>query len=313
MQVITPEIAALVRQQVEGAPDTDKVIFEGVRVPRAEANAEIERRQVESRNTYFDPQDAVGELANPHLKYRVRSSMAWSLDTACINKARGLFYALRSAKSDSIDDLNDFINEIAEISGNEAYNVDLGFEENSGTLQQLTQLLVLREQWHDLAETSAKVVGVIYKPRSLEELMAAEKQRTVGDEAVVNLEILAKMATRKTPERYEQVLEMLVKGQANKYKRQHETRVLTAPAVANIFSVADYRRNDAEVSFHQLADDAQHRLVLCTKSATERALSDLADWKGVTQIAYAQLCAEGFDLIDLLEEVSDRLGAKLAG
>lgn len=301
MLVFDQETATLIKQQVAGASDTDKVIFEGEVRPRAEVNAEIERRQVESRNTYFDPQDLVGEISNPHLKYKLRSSMAWSLDNACINAARGLFYSMRATKGDSIDDFNEFINDIAEISANEAYNVDLGFEENSGTLQQLSQLLVLRGTWHDLAETSAKVIGVKYAPRELEELMANEKPRTLGEDASLNLETLARAMTRKNPERFQQIFELLTKQQTTKYANQHKTRVLTAPAVANIFAVADYRRDVAEVAFHELAKDLQNRLILGTKSAAERAVVDLADWKGVTTAAYAMLCVEAFDLVDTLE------------
>ena len=131
--------------------------------------------------------------------------------------------------------------------------------------------------------------------------MANEKPRTLGEEASLNLETLAKAMTRKSPARYEQTLELLKKQQTTKYANQHKTRVLTAPAVANIFAVADYRRDVAEVAFHELAKDLQNRLILGTKSAAERAVVDLCDWKGVTTAAYAMLTVEAFDLVDTLE------------
>lgn len=233
----------------------------------------------------------------------MRQSLAWSVDTACINLARDMFYRMRATKSDSIDDFNEFINDIAELKANEAYNEDLGFEENTGTLQSLSMLLVLREQWHDLAETSAKVLGIKYAPKTLEELMANEKPRTLSEDATLNLEVLAKAMTRKSPDRFQQTYELLVKQQANTYQNQFKTKLITAPAVANIFSVADYRRDKAEVAFHELGTETQNRLTLQTKGAAERALVKLANWKGVTTAAYAMLTVEAFDLIDRVDAI----------
>lgn len=304
MQVLNAETVALIKQQVAGAPDSDKVVFEGNVVPRAEANAEIERRQVQSRHTYFDPQDLVGEFASPHLKYKVRSSMAWSIDNACITAGRNLFYGMNQERAETIDDFNEFISKVAEVSANESYNVDLGFEENTGNLQLLSMLLVLRRQWHDSALTAAKALpGVKYEPASLEALMAKEKQRTLDEDTLVKTETLAKMACRRHPDRYEATLAMMLKAKEARYKKQHEGRKLTAPAIANLFTVAEYRGNADEVAFHQLADELQLRLINGTKSAVERALEDLAEWKGITSVAYAQLCAEGFDALDDLEKV----------
>lgn len=304
--VLNTESAAIIKNQLatEGRDDSDKVIFEGNVTTRGAAAEEITKRQIESRNTFFDPQDLVGEIANAHLKYELRQSMAWTLDMQCIAQARDLFYRMRATKADSIDDFNEFINDIAEISANEAYNVDLGFEENSGTLQSLSQLLVLREQWHDMAETASKLVGTKYAPRTLEELMANEKPRTLNEDTSLNLETLAKAMTRKNPERFQTTYELLVKQQANTYANQHKTRVLTAPAVANIFSVADYRRDVAEVHFWELSSELQLRMIQQVKAAAERAVIKLANWKGVTTAAYAMLTVEAFDLMDALDAVA---------
>jgi len=304
--VLNTESAAIIKNQLhtEGVDDGDKVIFEGIVTTRGAAAEEITKRQVESRNTFYDPQDAVGDIANAHLKYELRQSMAWALDMQCISQARDLFYRMRATKADSIDDFNEFINDIAEISANESYNVDLGFEENTGTLRSLSQLLVLREHWHDLAETASKSVGTKYAPRTLEELMANEKPRTLNEDTSLNLETLAKAMTRKAPERFQTTYELLVKQQANTYANQHKTRVLTAPAVVSIFAVADYRRDVAEVHFWELSNELQARMVQQVKAAAERAVVKLANWKGVTTAAYAMLTVEAFDLMDALDVVA---------
>jgi hypothetical protein len=303
MQVLNRESADIIRNQLdtEGADDGDKVIFEGSVTSRGAAAEEITRRQVESRNTFFDPQDLIDEIANSHLKYELRQSVAWALDMQCISQARDLFYRMRATKADSIDDFNEFINDIAEIKANESYNVDLGFEENTGTLRSLSMLLVLRTQWHDKAETAAKVVGTKYAPRTLEELMASEKPRTLNEDTSLNLETLAKAMTRKNPERFETVHQLLIKQQANTYTNQHKTKVLTAPAVVSIFNVAEYRNEFAEVAFHELGKDLQVRMTQQVKAAAERAVVKLANWKGVTTAAYAMLTVEAFDLMDALD------------
>lgn len=306
MQVINKEVATKINNQIAARRDDDIVLLDGHQTNRKDAIAQIEKRQAESRNTYIDPIDLIEKLSNRHLKYKVMGSLAWTLDTACINAARKLFYGMKDAKAESIDDVNEFINEIAEIEGNESYNVDLGFEENSGTLQILSQLLVLRPQWHDKAETFASPIGMTYAPNTLEELMAKEKARNVDEDELVKTETFAKIATRKKPEHFERVLKTMLEAKARNYKKQHDNRKLTAPAVANLFSVAEYRGDHHEVQFHTLANEIQKRLLNGLLGAVKRSMEELGNWKSVTLTDYAVLCAEGFDLIDEVEAVMAR-------
>lgn len=306
MQVIDKDTATKINSQIAARRDDDIVLLNGHQTNRKDALAQIEKRQAESRNTYIDPIDMIENLSNRYLKYKVMGSMAWTLDTACINAARKLFYGMQNVKAESIDDVNEFINEIAEIEGNESYNVDLGFEENSGTLQILSQLLVLRAQWHDKAETFASPIGMTYAPNTLEELMAKEKVRNIDEDELVNTETFAKLATRKKPEQYERVLKTMLEARAKSYKKQHDSRKLTAPAVANLFSVAEYRGDHHEVQFHTLANEIQKRLLNGLLSATKRAMDELCNWKSVTRTDYAVLCTEGFDLVDEVEAILAR-------
>ena len=90
--------------------------------------------------------------------------------------------------------------------------------------------------------------------------MAAEKAQTVDEDLSANLQLKAKLATRKHPDRYETVYAALVKRERELFQKYHDTNVMTAPAVINIFNVADYRRDRADVAFHELPEDLQDRI-----------------------------------------------------
>ena len=284
---------------------TDTVIYEGIQMTREEANAKQDAAQVHQQDTYFDPLDLV-ENTNAYLKYEVLSGMAWRLDNTCIATARSLFFGMRTARHDTIDDFNEFINEVAELKANESYNVDLGFEENAGLLQSLSMLLVLRKHWHDHAEMAGVVIGAKYAPKTLEELVDSEKKQELRGDDAIKLEMLAKIATRKHPDRYDQVLTTLKQREAQRAERTFETRKLTAPAVKSIFCVAEYRGGD-DVAFHQLSDELRARLLLQTKGAFELAVERLATRKAVTTVAYAVATVEAFDAMDRLDAVIAKL------
>ena len=268
---------------------------------------------------YYDVMDTIDEIVSPVLKASVTNSLAWSIDTAVINKARDVFYRLREAHADSqedsaeesgIDKFNNFIRAIAIAKSGDQYGQDLGFEENTGALTELALLVSIRQMWHDKATQAAAVDKSKFTPKSLEELIASEKVRSVDDETRVKLSTLAEFASRGKPERVAQITADLIKLEQNKYVTQHKSRTLVAPAVINIIAMAEYRDIDSYrdemsgVRFHQLAIETQSRLIKAARGAVERSITNLASRKGVSQFAFAtEILPEAYDAMDKIDTV----------
>lgn len=261
---------------------------------------------VASTYNHFDVLDTIENITHPLLKAMVLGSMEWSIKTQCINIARDVFYRVRESAGEhenAIDNFNEFINAMAELKANEQYNTDLGFEENTGALQQLAMLTTIRQTWYDQAEMAHGSAKLPFKTKSYEELIAAEKVRNVDAEIAGNLGALAEFASKGDPDKAARAKEALIRQQQIKFASQHSTRQLIAPAVVNIITMAEYRATD-DVSFWQLANETQERLITATRSAIERNLATLATWRGVTQFEYATaVLPDAFTAIDELTAV----------
>ena len=305
MNVLSQSQADEIRTLLNDTPeDQNKVIYDGKTMPRAEAMKLADAVQVHAQGTaYFDPADTADEFVSPLFKARVWSSMAWSADMACINAARDLFYSIREMREDTIDDFNDFINEIAEVKASEDFAEGLGYEENAGKLTQLSQLIGLREIWHDRADTTASDAGTRHAPKTLEELMDAEKKRTVDSHISANIELRASFAADGDPVLEKTMIEQLTKKQNALFDEQHKNRRKLAPAVRNLVRIADYRRTKDAVQFHYLADEVQLRLINGTRSAISRAMDDLASLRGVTTEDYTLILREGYAAIKHLDQI----------
>lgn len=258
---------------------------------------------------FYDPLDTIDNIPHLTLKAMVLGSMAWAIDALCINKAREVFYDARKSVVESrgeqttIDDFNEFINSVAELKAGEQYSVDQGFEQNAGKLQALALLTGLRHTWHDQAEEAHAAAKMKYAPKTLGELIASEKVRTVDGEMAVNLELLATHAARGKAERVPLMKEALVKEQQHRFAQQHKDRLHVAPAVLNIISMGEYRNAGEEPSFHQLALEDQIRLITASKQACERSVATLATWRLPAGDYGLHVLPEGYAAIDLFDEV----------
>jgi hypothetical protein len=255
---------------------------------------------------HYDVLDTIETIHHPMLKAMVLGSMEWSISAAIINLARDTFYRVRdsmAATDNAIDDFNEFINAVAVLKANEQYNTDLGFEENTGALQQLAMLVSLKQRWYDQAELAHGAAKMVFKTKTYEELIATEKVRTVDGDMKLNLSALADFAGRGDKDRTTKAHEALVRQQQLKFASQHATRQLVAPAVINIITMAEYRGIE-DVAFWQLPVETQQRLIDGTRKAIERSLETLATWRGITTIEYAAgILPDGFDAIKQLEAV----------
>lgn len=271
------------------------------------ADTAAPQHEVQSTHAFFDPIDVIEEIQHLTLRSLILSSMAWSADTMLINKARDVFYAARKtymeSESPTINDFNEFINAVRELQANEQYAEELGFEQNSGALQSIAQLIGIRQHWHDRAEIAAVAAKTKYAPKTLSELIATERVRTVDGEVASNMEALAEFSARGKPERIPQIKQHLIAEQNARYAAQHKDRQLVAPAVLNIISMGEYRNAGDTHDFWQLAVDDQVRLITQTKAAVERSIMTLATWR-LPQGDYARfVLPEGYDTVDKLEAV----------
>lgn len=271
------------------------------------ADTAAPQHAVQSTFAFFDPIDLVEGIQHLTLRSLILSSMAWSADTLLINKARDVFYAARKtyleSETPTINDFNEFVNAVKELEANQQYAEELGFEQNAGALQAIAQLTGLRQHWHDRAEIAAVAAKTKYAPKTLSELIATERIRTVDGEVAINMEALAEFSARGKVERIPQIKQHLIAEQNARYAAQHKDRQLVAPAVLNIISMGEYRQAGDSHDFWQLSVDDQVRLITQAKGATERSIMTLATWR-LPQGDYARfVLPEGYDTVDKFDEV----------
>jgi hypothetical protein len=288
----------------------DHVTFEGAEMTRKQANQLMADRDAaalklaKEQPKFLDPQDFVDTFVSDlKLRARVRSSLAWTVDSACINAARNIFYRIREfqmSNGTDFDKLSDYVSLVADMKANEDWRDSLGYERNTGDFQQLAMLLNIRHYWHDLAAKAATSAGVSYKPKTLDELLLAEKAREMNVATRTNFETAAKFATRKSPDNFEKVLAAMHAGFKAQSQNRAETNKLTEPAVRNIFSLVE-AIDDREVGFYELPVRNQLSVMRALVSATQRAMNDLAS--SANPIEYAGICAEGFELIDATDPI----------
>jgi hypothetical protein len=242
------------------------------------------------------------------LKAMVLGSMAWSIDVACINKARGVFYDARKSMAEgadtTIDKLNEYINSVAELKANEQYSEELGFEQNAGALQELAIMTSLRTQWHDIATTAYAAAKMKNETKTLEQLIKDERVRTVDGELATNLEANATFACRGREQHIPAITKQLIAEQNARFAQQHKDRQLVAPAVINIMHMAEYRNaGDDTCAFHQLTLETQKRLITSTRAAAMRSMNTLATWRLPAGEYATGVLPDGYDVIDTLDAV----------
>lgn len=262
-----------------------------------------------SAHTYFDVQDTIESILHPMLRAMVLGSMAWSIDIACINKARDTFYAARKITTDNgesttIDKFNEYINSVAELAANEQYSEELGFEQNAGALQELAIMSGLRTKWHDISDTAYAAAKMKNETKTIEELIASERVRTVDGDTSANLEALAAFACRGKADRLPLVTAQLIKEQNARYAQQHKDRQLVAPAVINIINMANYRvAGEDNQQFYQLALETQRRLIISIRAAVIRSMNTLATWRLPAGEYATSVLPDGYDVVDALDVV----------
>lgn len=275
-----------------------------------ETASQIETRP-QSTYAHYDVLDTVeNNIKHPLLKAMVLGSMEWAINMICISSARGAFYRARaldvdnSVQSDTaIDELNNFVNTIAELKANEQYNTDLGFEENAGDMQQLALLLPLRQRWYDIADTAHGAAKMAFKSKSFEELLASEKVRTLDVDSALKIGAMTDMLCKGDAAKAKRVTDLMLAQQQSKLAQSHQTNKLIAPAVLSIIRMAEYRNEEAP-EFWQLSIDTQKRLINNTRASIERTIATLATWRSVSQFEYASsVLLDGFAAIDELDAV----------
>lgn len=141
-------------------------------------------------HSYSDPLDVLEDKLGWHavIYSRVLNSMAWMIDSMCINQARTvLFNRYKEAEIEGDDAFHRFCLQVADDLKHESLYV--GEESPERTL---AILLNIRNQWHDTAQSAYAQENRDYNPKSLRELMLEEKPRAPNLGARRNYERMAK-------------------------------------------------------------------------------------------------------------------------
>ena len=169
-----------------------KIVNQPIETTMAQALNEAGVR-VHTRHAYGSPLDIVEkELPDVSRDYfaRVTASMAWRMDTAVINAARALFYALYS-DSERDEDVSNaehfeaFTHDVAEcVRQSSLWSGDIAKPE----AEQLAILMKVRLDWHEAAMHAANANDRDYNPKSIGEMLVEEKPAKLSVNARANYE-----------------------------------------------------------------------------------------------------------------------------
>jgi len=240
---------------------------------------------------YYCPLDTLDDKIGQHavLHSRVITSMAWYLDSACINQARNVLFA-RYAQSEieGDDKFGNFCQDVAVDLDHESLYV--GEQSNEQTL---AQLLALRHHWHTAAQSACAAEDRDYNPKSLRDQMLAEKPRTADVGTRVNFEQMAKtMAHGDIALEKRMYATMCAANDTALAQRAEGSRKLM-PTILEILRTAS-RYAPAETRFDHLPAVVQHRLTKAASATLDRTMIDLASRLSKQPIEFARISESAY-------------------
>lgn len=252
-----------------------------------------------TRNAYID----IMGIAAKHIPdasrdfwARVTNSMAWRLDMAVINKARGAFYALysESERGDEVsagDHFNDFIHQVGDqIRQDSLWSGDIAKAE----LLELRTLMKVRLDWHELAMSAANANDRDYNPKSIGEMLIEEKPAKVSLQTMALYEVAAKRSAGGDELKYARRMEQFRFAHEVQAKDQVERNRRLISVVEVILAEAD-RQMDHDGVMSDLPKATQRQLVDFLMSTIERvSTTDLAKDRKMTIPQYTR-CLDAAD------------------
>lgn len=252
----------------------------------------------------------VEDLSDGALKARTLSSIAWIMDSTCINFARTVFndtykkaVGLSMMETNSITEFNQIITGMSELdhelwgiidecSLEGEHSFSIGYEDTTA-IGQLKQCLTLRPEWHQAAMNAAEAIGRGYEPKTFIELLAAEKVSNVAPQSVEELRLNAQFEANGDSKLAEVYLAQKIERRKAMAEAQFKYRRQTNTAIAKILYVADQKRlinvpnsfthhsivsdtATTEVAFYTLPLVLQNRFTLFALNCILRTLDELA-------------------------------------
>lgn len=268
--------------------------------------------------TYFTPLDTIDTHLDPkrfaRLSSRVLDSMAWMIDSACINLARNIMWNTYKNRDDSLmpQTLVEWAGNFADVlDRDEIYNgtkddnrlCEIESDENT-----LAMLLGLRVKWHDAAYHAAADDGREYdndpkKPKGKFSHRLAETGKTDIDAhelAMVKYDV-RKLA--KDEAHFQRLLADHLKTLEEGAKQAAEDRKLQAPIMLEILRVVG-RHKKPDARFDQLPIKTQKMLTNFAIGAINRPKEDLRKQMARKEpLAYTHLSDAAWDAVQELEYV----------
>lgn len=265
--------------------------------PTAIANAMPKEVAVTHGTTYFDPIDLVEQYTSVHPAFysRIMASMAWRVDTMCIQAARSLLFTRYSdPERDEQIGFTDFCLTV----GAELQHASL--YEYEGPEQTLAQLLAVRTAWHDEAARASALNDRDYAAKSLRQLLESEKVTLPSLEARTNYVEMAKTESGGNPiveaRLYAAYVEADQMSSANRVERN---KSLVAPLLEVLRAASQFALD--ETRFDQLPFSNQRVLTTYAVKCVARMRSEMA--KITAPISFGHLNECAIKLTKALEQV----------
>ena len=269
-----------------------------------------------SNHAYFDPADLVMDYVAraPELYAKVASSMAWSVDNACINAARNIlfkYYAAAQERAENASDVvfSEYCAEVADDLSHES--LYLPGPELDNPEYTLAVLLAIRDQWHDAAFSAAAADNRDYNPKSLRELMDAEKPRDPDVGTVKNHALMAKLEANGDVELEARLLTSMIEAEKlASISRVARSKPLRPTILEILRTVKAYGTQEA-ARFDQLPISLQRSLSTQVLNTLDRSANDLASRLARQPIAFARMaeakhqCKKALDAVIATKFIDD--------
>lgn len=261
-------------------------------------------------HAYYDVMDTLAKFGDEPVAYApILRSMTWMIDTSVINAARSVLFELykeAEIEGSERDAFGDFCQEVGEVVAAESWYAD---EAGDNPVKALADLMAIRNEWHDIAQSAHSRDDRDYNPRGLRELLEAEKPRTVGVAARENLQMLAERQAKGDAEKAKRNLDALLKRDAAQAADRAAGNRKLIPTIMAIVEAAA-RHAEHSVRFDQLSVAVQRRLVKSAVSTVERTIeNDVAKRRDLSTLAFMRI----LDVNDeVLAELGDVLKTRLA-
>ena len=238
-------------------------------------------------STYFDPIDMIEDYTSVHPAFysRILASMAWRIDSMCIQAARSVFFTRYSdpEREDQIGFTDFCLTVGAELQHASLY-------EYEGPEQTLAQLLAVRNTWHEAAARASALNDKDYRAKSLRELLEAEKVSPPSVETRTNYAEMAKQESGGDPaveaRLYAAYLEADQMSSGNRVERN---KPLVAPILEILRAASQFAYD--EIRFDQLPRSSQRILTTYAAKCVTRMRSEMAKVTAPISFGHLNECA----------------------